>query len=836
MTEDKENENLSNALRYQKAGFAILPLHTVRNGVCTCKKPDCSNPGKHPRTRHGVKDATKDPNKIREWFGKWPDSNIGIATGGESEIVVLDVDVKKGKPGLESLKELQDQIGPLPNTLTCQTPSGGLHYYFKTKNLPLKNKLGFMPGLDLMANGGYVVAPPSLTGNDLYYEWIKKCPIADIPNSLVDFVRGNKTEKTSKIGDIGTLIKRSFPNGEEKNGELITHCIFHDDKHPSLSINLTKGLYYCFACQGKGDVRSLLAKLKETGNQNPDSSSEGNKISFSNLVENDGRLCKIKALKDATILIPITSFLIEPLLAIVIPNQGEYLRVKLTALNGKSFEVCIPPWAWESTQKFIKVLPTKETTFTGNSTDVQSIRAHVAEKTVPTSHGTRVSGFHENIFVTEEGALAKEGPVTSLTHINEHPSNCHLLSQSPALEQELHTLKTYLPKFNSPQIVAIILGWTVACFFKTQITRSLGSFPILCLEGEPGSGKTTTITRILMPIWALKGEPNGINELKKFGFMKLVSGSNTIPVVFEENKGCRMSQDQRNLVSTVIRDSYNGLQGYRGRPDQSLITYSYQAPLAIAGESGFSEPAVLDRIVTAQFSIKESLLYKQDFEILTTLPLSRLGRTLLNKALHIQEGELSQILKEEISQVTSELKDRPRHNAAIVRTGLRILGQTLSLNFERSIVDKGIIEQIYLNGRERKSIVDLILEGMGLMSQFENITIEDGEYSREGRKYLFADHLEPFVHYRIDRCFIRLAIAEIYPIFQKWAFIHKFDRDNDVIAESAFKKQLKHESYFEDHKPMQIGSNKIRNVYILDLRKMKEKGLTIPWEWGEALY
>ena len=60
-----ENKNARNrkleALDYQEQGWAVLPLHTIVSGICTChKKEKCPGPGKHPRTRNGVKDATKD--------------------------------------------------------------------------------------------------------------------------------------------------------------------------------------------------------------------------------------------------------------------------------------------------------------------------------------------------------------------------------------------------------------------------------------------------------------------------------------------------------------------------------------------------------------------------------------------------------------------------------------------------------------------------------------------------------------------------------------------------------------------------------------------------------
>lgn len=60
----------------------MLPLHTpAGDGSCSCRKPDCGSPGKHPRTAGGLKDASTDPEAIRRWWRMWPDANIGIVTG-----------------------------------------------------------------------------------------------------------------------------------------------------------------------------------------------------------------------------------------------------------------------------------------------------------------------------------------------------------------------------------------------------------------------------------------------------------------------------------------------------------------------------------------------------------------------------------------------------------------------------------------------------------------------------------------------------------------------------------------------------------------------------------
>ena len=160
---------VDHALNYAEKGWHVLPLHTAVNGTCSCSKRDCGSPGKHPRTEHGLSDATTDPNIIKEWWTRWPDANIGVRTGQISGVVVLDIDPKNG--GLESWSELQDIHGRV-DALTCHTGGGGLHLYFQAPETELKSSAGeIAPGVDTRAEGGYVIAPPSLHISGNRYAW-----------------------------------------------------------------------------------------------------------------------------------------------------------------------------------------------------------------------------------------------------------------------------------------------------------------------------------------------------------------------------------------------------------------------------------------------------------------------------------------------------------------------------------------------------------------------------------------------------------------------------------------------------------------------------------------
>jgi len=155
--------------RYAAAGFKLFPVHSVENGICTCKDGRaCQNPGKHPRVSEWQKKATSDMKQIDAWWKRWPEANIGIATGEGSGLAVVDVDDLRD---LESLEMLYDD---LPRMVTTRTGSGGMHIFMKHPGggRKIKSQAGVIDGfrIDARGEGGYIIAPPSVNAKGSYTE------------------------------------------------------------------------------------------------------------------------------------------------------------------------------------------------------------------------------------------------------------------------------------------------------------------------------------------------------------------------------------------------------------------------------------------------------------------------------------------------------------------------------------------------------------------------------------------------------------------------------------------------------------------------------------------
>jgi hypothetical protein len=98
---DDDRSRLQVALLYAKAGLPVVPLHGVRDRLCTCGNKDCEQPGRHPRT----KGATTDRALIKKYWRKWPKAKIGIVLGSESGLLALVAEGSAGKKTLGVLEE-----------------------------------------------------------------------------------------------------------------------------------------------------------------------------------------------------------------------------------------------------------------------------------------------------------------------------------------------------------------------------------------------------------------------------------------------------------------------------------------------------------------------------------------------------------------------------------------------------------------------------------------------------------------------------------------------------------------------------------------------------------
>lgn len=154
---------------YLAQGLTPIPLHGVASGACSCKNGNqCTSAGKHPRiNRQAAIDATVQ--HWERWLESWPDMNIGILTGNDTGVFVLDIDPRHG--GDASLATLEAACGKLPTTLAARTGGGGIHYLFQIpRGVTIKNSAGSIaPGLDIRGDGGLIVVEPSTTQGA--YSW-----------------------------------------------------------------------------------------------------------------------------------------------------------------------------------------------------------------------------------------------------------------------------------------------------------------------------------------------------------------------------------------------------------------------------------------------------------------------------------------------------------------------------------------------------------------------------------------------------------------------------------------------------------------------------------------
>jgi Bifunctional DNA primase/polymerase, N-terminal len=134
---------------------------------CRDKRPTCLN---------GHNAATADPAKIADLFRRYVGTQIGVPTGQSDGFDCLDIDPRSGGD-----RWFHQNRGRIPQTRTHETPSGGFHMLFRPAPGLRCSTSKIAPGVDVKANGGYIIWHPASL-----YRVLCEGPLAEWPEWLLD--------------------------------------------------------------------------------------------------------------------------------------------------------------------------------------------------------------------------------------------------------------------------------------------------------------------------------------------------------------------------------------------------------------------------------------------------------------------------------------------------------------------------------------------------------------------------------------------------------------------------------------------------------------------------
>jgi hypothetical protein len=202
---------LDAALAYAARGIPVYPVHWPRRTpdattlCCSCPRgPGCDRPAKHPLLRHGIHDATSNPDQLERWWQRWPQANLGLATG-----IIFDALDMDGPAGLAALRKFHGTGGLRRPGPLVRTGGGGWHAWFAPTGLGNRPPRG-LGHVDWRGRGGAVLAPPSRHASGGSYRWLRgldQAPLPEVPAALRALLdpeptpaRGDTTIRPAEVG------------------------------------------------------------------------------------------------------------------------------------------------------------------------------------------------------------------------------------------------------------------------------------------------------------------------------------------------------------------------------------------------------------------------------------------------------------------------------------------------------------------------------------------------------------------------------------------------------------------------------------------------------------
>ena len=247
------NKFLDAALEYIGLGMSVVILGKHGKKTTTVHTPD------------GLLDATNDPEVAKAWWELTPKCNVGIVCGKPSgNIIVVDIDTKH-VDGYEIMRDWEMEHGDMPETVTCLTPTGGLHFYYRVDR-EVRPSANEDMGIDIRGDGSFAVAPPSIHPDTLTaYEWEfppgehEIAMANDLVYEFIEYVRPKKSGNGGN-GEHVAIDASDFKEGGRNNQLYKMACSMMSQSWDDLSIRTSIETYNANAKHplDNGEVEKII--------------------------------------------------------------------------------------------------------------------------------------------------------------------------------------------------------------------------------------------------------------------------------------------------------------------------------------------------------------------------------------------------------------------------------------------------------------------------------------------------------------------------------------------------------------------------------------------------
>ena len=519
---------------------------------------------------------------------------------------------------------------------------------------------------------------------------------------------------------------------------------------------------------------------------------------------------------------PITNFIIRPIEMIKTEDETQVTCDFLT-VRSEVFTMSFMTMDMANQQRFKNLLSSRTISLSwfGSDGDLELFKNFIAGLDWPVKYGVKALGIYEHaggyVFAAEDGTIDATGnKVDDLVQLEKYRSiKTRILRTDPLTVAKLKELGKWLLEYNEPAKTVSILSWTAACFVKPHLFMEGIKFPHLFLIGEAGSGKSTTLERVILPVFSTD-KVTAATQVTPFTLMRESASSNMVPMPLDEFKPSKIDRLKINALYNHFRDSYDGHDGQRGRADQSMVSYKLLAPLVVAGEESADETAIRERSIELLFSKKDIKRPEYRFAfnrvLLNADSLGDLGRALLMTALSVRSSEVASWHTEAVGKFSKDLPSRVVSNLACCWCGLKLL-EKLCASFRLSwddvfpihlepchaYLEYGAHEYLLDGGTSNKSVVEQTFEVMSRMGLTEGID------------YAFSE----------DKAMLYIKIAKIYDRYT--GYRKEYAVSGEVLTYSQFRKQLKHSDIMIQANAQHRFSGKNDRCYLIDYQLLKTR-------------